>query len=73
MGKAIGEGFTKAKPSNGMALAPTLWWLFAGRIISGICAASISASYAYIADVTPAEKRAARFGMRRSEWKRLPS
>src|SRR5262245_21554043 len=46
-----------------MALAPTLWWLFAGRVISGICAASISASYAYIADVTPAEKRAARFGM----------
>ena len=46
-----------------MALAPTLWWLLAGRIISGICAASISASYAYIADVTPAEKRAARFGM----------
>jgi len=46
-----------------MALAPTLWWLFAGRIISGICAASISTSYAYIADVTPAEKRAARFGM----------
>ena len=29
-----------------MALAPTLWWLFAGRIISGICAGSISASYA---------------------------
>src|SRR6266704_4857881 len=46
-----------------MALAPTLWWLFAGRIISGICAGSISASYAYIADVTPADKRAARFGM----------
>jgi DHA1 family tetracycline resistance protein-like MFS transporter len=46
-----------------MALAPTLWWLFAGRIISGICAASISTSYAYIADVTPAKLRAARFGM----------
>src|SRR6266704_3232708 len=46
-----------------MALAPTLWWLFAGRIISGICAGSISAAYAYIADVTPADKRAARFGM----------
>src|SRR5262245_14044192 len=46
-----------------MALAPTLWWLFAGRIISGVCAASISASYAYIADVTPPDKRAARFGM----------
>jgi DHA1 family tetracycline resistance protein-like MFS transporter len=46
-----------------MAMAPTLWWLFAGRIISGITAASISTSYAYIADVTPAEQRSARFGM----------
>jgi DHA1 family tetracycline resistance protein-like MFS transporter len=46
-----------------MALAPNLWWLFAGRVISGIAAASISTSYAYIADVTPADKRAARFGM----------
>src|SRR5919197_1315543 len=36
-----------------MALAPNLWWLFAGRVISGICAASISTAYAYIADVTP--------------------
>ena len=33
-------------------------WLFVGRIISGITAASFSAAYAYIADVTPAEKRA---------------
>jgi DHA1 family tetracycline resistance protein-like MFS transporter len=46
-----------------MALAPNLWWLFAGRVISGIAAASISTSYAYIADVTPPELRAARFGM----------
>jgi MFS transporter, DHA1 family, tetracycline resistance protein len=46
-----------------MALAPNLWWLFVGRVISGICAASISTSYAYIADVTPPELRAARFGM----------
>src|SRR4051812_47263689 len=46
-----------------MALAPNLWWLFAGRVISGICAASISTAYAYIADVTPADQRAARFGM----------
>lgn len=46
-----------------MALAPNLGWLFAGRVISGICAASISTSYAYIADVTPAEKRAGAFGM----------
>jgi MFS transporter, DHA1 family, tetracycline resistance protein len=46
-----------------MALAPNLAWLFAGRVISGICAASISTSYAYIADVTAPELRAARFGM----------
>jgi DHA1 family tetracycline resistance protein-like MFS transporter len=46
-----------------MALAPTLAWLFVGRVISGICAASISTSYAYIADVTPAADRAKRFGM----------
>jgi MFS transporter, DHA1 family, tetracycline resistance protein len=46
-----------------MALAPTLGWLFAGRIISGITAASISTAYAYVADVTPQEKRAARFGL----------
>src|SRR5262247_1173205 len=25
-----------------MALAPNLWWLFAGRVISGVCAASVS-------------------------------
>ena len=46
-----------------MALAPNLAWLFAGRVVSGICAASISTSFAYIADVTPPEQRAARFGM----------
>ncbi|MBB1090522.1 TCR/Tet family MFS transporter [Rhodopseudomonas palustris] len=45
-----------------MALAPTLSWLFIGRVISGITSASISTSFAYIADVTPAEKRAAVFG-----------
>src|SRR5882672_12681663 len=46
-----------------MALAPSLAWLFIGRIISGITAASFSTAYAYIADVTPPEKRAAAFGM----------
>ena len=46
-----------------MALAPSLWWLFAGRVISGMMAASIPAGFAYVADVTPAEQRAARFGM----------
>jgi DHA1 family tetracycline resistance protein-like MFS transporter len=46
-----------------MALAPTLMWLFVGRVISGITSASISTAYAYIADVTPGEQRAARFGL----------
>lgn len=46
-----------------MALAPTLSWLFVGRAISGITAASITTAGAYIADVTPAEKRAGAFGM----------
>ncbi len=51
-----------------MALAPTLWWLFAGRVISGITAASFGAAGAYIADVTPPEKRAAGFGMIGAAW-----
>lgn len=46
-----------------MALAPNLWWLFLGRVISGITAASFSTAYAYIADVTPPEKRAKQFGL----------
>ena len=46
-----------------MAVAPSLWWLFVGRVISGITAASISTGFAYVADVTPPEGRAARFGM----------
>src|SRR5207244_470813 len=46
-----------------MALAPSLEWLFAGRVISGITAASFGTAFAYIADVTPPEKRAAGFGM----------
>lgn len=46
-----------------MALAPNLWWLFAGRVLSGIASANMSTASAYIADVTPPEKRAAAFGM----------
>src|SRR5215467_4976756 len=46
-----------------MALAPNLIWLFVGRVISGICTASVSTAFAYIADVTPAEQRSARFGL----------
>jgi len=46
-----------------MAVAPSLWWLFVGRVISGITAGSVSAAFAYVADVTPADQRAGRFGM----------
>ncbi|MBM3598911.1 MAG: TCR/Tet family MFS transporter [Alphaproteobacteria bacterium] len=46
-----------------MALAPTLAWLFAGRVISGITAATFATANAYIADVTPPERRAASFGL----------
>ena len=46
-----------------IALAPNLWWMLAGRAIAGFCTASISVPSAYIADVTPPEKRAAAFGM----------
>jgi DHA1 family tetracycline resistance protein-like MFS transporter len=46
-----------------MALAPSLGWLFVGRVISGITAASFSTSSAYIADITPPEQRAASYGL----------
>jgi DHA1 family tetracycline resistance protein-like MFS transporter len=46
-----------------LALAPNLWWLFLGRVLSGATAASATACAAYIADVTEPEKRAGAFGM----------
>jgi MFS transporter, DHA1 family, tetracycline resistance protein len=46
-----------------MAIAPSLAWLFVGRVLSGITSASYPTAGAYIADVTPAHERAARFGM----------
>ena len=46
-----------------MALSPNLGFLFAGRIISGVCAASVPTANAYISDITPPEARAGRFGM----------
>src|SRR6267154_1176531 len=46
-----------------MALAPSLWWLFIGRVVSGITSASISTAFAYVTDVTPPDQRAARFGL----------
>src|SRR5437764_2304615 len=45
-----------------LALAPSLAWLFVGRVISGITSANIGTAFAYVTDVTPPEGRAARFG-----------
>jgi DHA1 family tetracycline resistance protein-like MFS transporter len=46
-----------------MALAPDLAWLFLGRVLAGITAATFSTAAAYIADVTPPPERAAKFGL----------
>src|SRR5438094_1941354 len=46
-----------------MALAPTVGWLFVGRVLSGITVSSFSTSFAYIADVTEPDERAGRFGL----------
>lgn len=46
-----------------LAFAPTLEWFFVGRIVAGITGASFSAVMAYVADVTPPEERAKKFGM----------
>jgi DHA1 family tetracycline resistance protein-like MFS transporter len=45
------------------ALAPALGWLFLGRTVAGITGASFSAAGAYVADITPPEKRAQSFGL----------
>ncbi|MEO0466843.1 MAG: TCR/Tet family MFS transporter [Pseudomonadota bacterium] len=46
-----------------MALAGNIWLLFLGRALAGISSATFSTANAYIADVTPPEKRGAAFGM----------
>ena len=45
-----------------LAFAPTLWWLFVGRVIAGITGASLTVANAYIADVSAPEDRAKNFG-----------
>jgi len=51
-----------------MAMSPSLAWLFAGRVISGITGASFTAASAYIADITPQEKRAGSYGIIGAAW-----
>lgn len=46
-----------------MAMAPSVAWLFVTRVLNGISGATMTVANAYIADVTPPEKRAAAFGM----------
>lgn len=45
------------------AFAPTLFWLFVGRVFAGICGASFTVATAYIADISTPEKKAQNFGM----------
>jgi DHA1 family tetracycline resistance protein-like MFS transporter len=51
-----------------MAFAPTLMWLFVGRILNGMTAASFSTANAYLADVTPPDQRAKIFGWMSSSF-----
>jgi DHA1 family tetracycline resistance protein-like MFS transporter len=45
------------------AMAPSILWLFIGRFLSGVAGAAYPTANAYIADVSPPEKRAANFGL----------
>ena len=46
-----------------MGAAPTLGWLLLGRAISGMAGASFTPAYAYVADISPPERRARNFGV----------
>ncbi|WP_046245558.1 TCR/Tet family MFS transporter [Hymenobacter terrenus] len=46
-----------------LSFAPTLSWLFVGRVVAGITGASFTTATAYIADISPPEKRAQNFGL----------
>jgi DHA1 family tetracycline resistance protein-like MFS transporter len=46
-----------------LALAPSIGWLFVGRLIAGITGASFTTASAYIADISAPDKRAQNFGM----------
>lgn len=46
-----------------LALAPSVGWLFAGNIIGGTVSGSFSLASAYVADITPGERRSRDFGL----------
>jgi DHA1 family tetracycline resistance protein-like MFS transporter len=51
-----------------MGLAPTLAWLFVGRIIAGIAGATFATANAVVADIIPPDKRAKYFGLNGAAW-----
>lgn len=46
-----------------LALAPSLWWLFLGRLVAGATSANVAAATAFIADISSEDDRARRFGL----------
>ena len=46
-----------------LAMAPSIGWLFVGRIIAGFAGASFTTATAYIADISTPQNRAQNFGM----------
>jgi MFS transporter, DHA1 family, tetracycline resistance protein len=46
-----------------MALAPSVMWLFLGRVLSGITSSNLGTANAYISDITPPEQRSSAFGL----------
>jgi DHA1 family tetracycline resistance protein-like MFS transporter len=46
-----------------LSMAPTIWWLFVGRLIAGLFGASFTTATAYIADISTPENRSKNFGM----------
>ena len=46
-----------------LALAPSLWWLFVGRLIAGLTSANVAAATAYIADVSTKQDRPRLYGL----------
>ncbi len=46
-----------------MAVAGTIWLLFVGRIVAGMAAATHATGLAYMADISPPDKRAQNFGL----------
>lgn len=46
-----------------MGLAPSLAWLFVGRLVAGATGAAYATGFSYMADITPPEKRGQSFGL----------